>query len=155
MYVLKQGDIPTRAKEHKMSKTPDFMEYFKGLMDGSMVDTKSASAMFASANEYTAKFNKIALVAAEKSAELSNAWVKDPLQKLEAFSKPMSEPTEAAKLTSEIAAAQMQATPEHLAKFAEVAKSAQMATIELLMAAGKDVQSEVTAAAKKTVAKAS
>jgi len=44
--------------------------------------------------------------------------------------------------------AQAQATPEHVAKFAEVAKSAQMATVELMMAAGKDFQAEAVKTVK-------
>lgn len=136
-----------------MTKTPDYMDYFKSMMSGDMMDAKSAGAMFASASEYTAKLNRIALEAAEKSAELSNEWTKESLQKLEAFGEPISEPTELAKITSEIAAAHAHEAPEQLAKFAEVAKAAQMATIELLMSAGKEAQSEVAAAAKKTAAK--
>ncbi len=135
-----------------MSKTPDPMEYFKAIMNGDVMDVKSASAVFTSASEYAAKLNRIALEAAEKSAELSSVWTKESLKKLEAFGEPLSEPTQIAKISSEIAAEQAQEAPEHLAKFAEVAKSAQMATIELLMTAGKQAQGEVAAAAKKATA---
>lgn len=136
-----------------MSKTPDPLEYFKAIMNDGMMDVNSASAMFAGASEYAAKLSKIALEAAEKSAELSNAWTKQSLKKLEAFGEPLSEPTQIAKISSEIAAAQAQEAPEHLAKFAEVAKSAQMATIELLMSAGREAQNGVADAAKKAAAR--
>ena len=136
-----------------MSKTPDPLEYFKAIMSGDVMDAKSAGAVFAGASEYTAKLNRIALEAAEKSAELSSVWTKESLRKLEAFGEPLSDPTQFAKVSSEIATAQAQEAPEHLAKFAEVAKSAQMATIELLMTAGKEAQSEVAAAAKKAAPK--
>ena len=104
--------------------------------------------MVRDAAEFGAKFNKIALDTAEKNAELANAWMKDSLGKYAAFTKVQAEPADYAKVASEVATAQAQATPEHVAKFAEVAKSAQMATVELMMAAGKEFQNEVVKTAK-------
>ena len=109
--------------------------------------------MMKNAAAFGAKFNKIAVETAEKNAELSSAWVKESLGKYSAFSKVQGEPADYAKVVSEVVSAQAQATPEHVAKFAEVAKSAQMATVELMMAAGKDLQNEVVKTAN-TVTKA-
>ena len=44
--------------------------------------------------------------------------------------------------------------PEKLSAYAEVAKAAQLEAVELFVAAGKDVQAEVVAAAKDVTAKA-
>ncbi len=41
---------------------------------------------------------------------------------------------------------------ENLAAFAEVAKKVQMETVELMMAAGKDMSEDATAAVKKATA---
>ena len=45
--------------------------------------------------------------------------------------------------------ASAEAAAEHMAAFAEIAKKVQMDTVELMMAAGKDVQEEASAAVKK------
>jgi hypothetical protein len=41
---------------------------------------------------------------------------------------------------------------EHMAAFAEVAKKVQMETVELMLAAGKDLSEDATAAVKKATA---
>ena len=51
---------------------------------------------------------------------------------------------------TEFASASAEAAAEHMAAFAEVAKKVQMETVELMMAAGKDMQNEATAVATKT-----
>lgn len=131
-----------------MTNTPDFAKMFQDMFSGKMGDTKAMNDMVKDAAEFGAKFNKIALETAEKNAELSTAWVKESLGKYSAFTKTQGEPADYAKVVSEVVSAQAQATPEHVAKFAEVAKSAQMATVELMMAAGKDFQNEVVKTAK-------
>lgn len=132
-----------------MTKTPDYTKMFQDMFAGKFGDVKAVNEMVQSAAEYGAKFNKIALDAAEKNAELSNAWMKDTLSKYGAFTKTQSEPADYAKVAADVMTAQAQAAPEHVAKFAEVAKSAQMATVELMMAAGKDMQAEIADTAKK------
>lgn len=131
-----------------MTTTPDFTKMFQDMFSGKMGDMKAVNDMVKDAAEFGAKFNKIALETAEKNAELSTAWVKESLGKYSAFTKVQGEPADYAKVVSEVVSAQAQATPEHVAKFAEVAKSAQMATVELMMAAGKDFQNEVVKTAK-------
>jgi phage-related protein len=136
-----------------MTKTPDYSKMFQDMFAGKFGDTKAVTDMINDAAEFGAKFNKIALDTAEKNAELSSAWMKESLAKYDAFTKVQAEPADYAKVVTDVVSAQAQATPEHVAKFAEVAKSAQMATVELMMAAGKDFQAEVAKSAK-TVAKA-
>jgi hypothetical protein len=136
-----------------MTNTTDFTKAFQDMFSGKFGDVKAVNDMVRDAAEFGAKFNKITLDTAEKNAELANAWMKDSLGKYAAFTKVQGEPADYAKVVSEVASAQAQATPEHVAKFAEVAKSAQMATVELMMAAGKEFQNEVVKSAK-TAAKA-
>jgi len=131
-----------------MTNTPDYSKMFQDMFAGKFGDTKAVNDMVKDAAEFGAKFNKIALETAEKNAELSTAWMKDSLTKFDAFTKVQAEPADYAKVTADVVSAQAQATPEHVAKFAEVAKSAQMATVELMMAAGKEIQNEVVKTAK-------
>ena len=137
-----------------MAKTNDFTKAFQDMFDGKLFNMAPAEDMIKEANEFGAKFNKIALEAAEKSADLSYAWAKDSMDKMEAFTKVQKDPADVAKLSTDVISEQAQATPERVAQFAEVAKTAQMATVELMMAAGKNMQAEVAAATKKATAKA-
>lgn len=134
-----------------MTKTIDYTKTFQDMFAGKFADVNAVNDLVRDAAEFGAKFNKIALDAAEKNVELSNAWMKDSLGKYSAFTKVQSEPAEYAKVAADVASAQAQAAPEHFAKFAEVAKSAQMATVELVMAAGKEFQADAVKAAKSAV----
>lgn len=134
-----------------MTKTVDFTKAFQDMFAGKFGDMNAVNDMVRDAAEFTAKFNKIALDTAEKNAELSSAWMKDTLAKYAAFTKVQAEPADYAKVAADVVSAQAQAAPEHVAKFAEVAKSAQMATVELMMAAGKEFQAEAAKVAKTAV----
>lgn len=92
----------------------------------------------------------VAFDAAEKSADISSAWTKETLARLTEMTKVKAEPTDYAKAMTDFASASAEAAAEHMAAFAEVAKKVQMETVELMMAAGKDLQNEATAAATKT-----
>lgn len=131
-----------------MTKTPDYTKMFQDMFAGKMGDMNAVNDMMKDAAEFGAKFNKIALDAAEKNAELASAWAKDSFAKYDAFTKTQAEPADYAKVAADVFSAQAQATPEHVAKFAEVAKSAQMATVELMMAAGKEFQAEAVKTVK-------
>lgn len=99
--------------------------------------------------ELNEKLSGLALTAAEKSTEISTKWTKDTLAKLSDMTKVKSDPAEYAKAMTDFAKAQAEASSEYMAAFAEVAKKMQMETVELLMAAGKDMTDEATTAAKK------
>ncbi len=134
-------------------ETPDFTKAFENMF--SAADTSAFADVFKNATEFSSKFSDIAIKAAEKNAELSQAWTKETLSKIETISKPQSDPSNYAKVVSEITTAQAQATPEHLAAFAEVAKKAQMDTIELFMSAGQEAKTKAETAVKRATKKAS
>ena len=56
------------------------------------------------------------------------------------MSKAKAEPADYAKAMTDFASAYAEVTAEHMAAFAEVAKKVQMDTVELMMAAGKDIE---------------
>jgi hypothetical protein len=91
----------------------------------------------------------VALEAADKSTEISTKWTKDTLSKLGNVATVKEEPADYGKAVTDFASAQAESTAETMAAFAEVAKKVQMETVELMLAAGKDMQEDVTAAAKK------
>ena len=53
------------------------------------------------------------------------------------------------KIASDFLSTQTQSAPKHMAEFAEVAKKAQLETIDLIMKAGKDAQEEFSSVTKK------
>ncbi|MEJ6708429.1 MAG: phasin, PhaP [Amylibacter sp.] len=127
--------------------TEEFFGAFK--MDTNMFDDASKNA-----SEFSVKLGKIALAAAKKNAELTNAWTAETLKAVEATNKIQKDPSAYATIASELASAHAQAMPEKLSAYAEVAKAAQLEAVELFVAAGKDVQAEVVAATKDVTAKA-
>ncbi len=131
--------------------TNDFMKSFENLFSeipGNYSDVLKNAA------EYNAKFYKVALDAARENAELSQAWTKEAIAKAEKLAVVKDEPADYAKVTADFVTEQVQATPEHVAAFAEVAKKAQTKTVELILAAGKEMQVEASKVAKKATKQA-
>jgi hypothetical protein len=98
------------------------------------------------------KLTSVALNAAEKSAEISNTWTKQTLAKLNDLSKNPVDHVDYSKSLTDFASAQAEVAAENIAAYAEVAKKVQMDTVEVMMAAGKEL-SEEASAAFKTAAK--
>ena len=65
------------------------------------------------------------------------------------MSSTKEDPADYTKAMTDFASAQAEMAAEHMAAFAEVAKKVQMDTVELMLAAGKDMGEEATAAVKK------
>ena len=132
-----------------MTKTPDFTKVVQDMMASFPVDASAFQNAFKSQAAFGEKMSKVALEAAEKSTEISSKWAKETLAKLSAAAKAKAEPTEYTKAATDFASSAAELASENLAAFAEVAKKVQMETVELLMAAGKEVSTEATAAVKK------
>ncbi|MDG1353167.1 MAG: phasin family protein [Sulfitobacter sp.] len=144
--------------------TPDMTAMLKDVMGAFKVDTSAMNASFKTSATLNEKLSGVALTAVEKATEISSKWTTDTVAKLSEMAKAKSEPADYAKAMTDFATAYSEAASEHMAAFAEVAKKVQMETVELMMAAGKDMSSEaqsamtkatsdVTAAAKKATAK--
>jgi len=132
-----------------MTKTTDFTKVMQDMMASFPVDTSSFQNAFRTQAAFGEKLSKVALEAAEKSTEISAKWTKDTLAKMSAAAKAKAEPAEYGKAASDFASAAAEMAAENLAAFAEVAKKVQMETVELLLAAGKEVSSEASAVVKK------
>ena len=131
------------------AKTQDFTAIFKDMAGAFPMDTKAMEEQFKNQTALAEKMSGVALDAAGKSAELSAKWTKDTISKMEAMSTAKSEPADYAKAMTDFASASAESAAEHMAAFAEIAKKVQTQTMELVMAAGKDMSEEMTAAAKK------
>ena len=100
--------------------------------------------------EFNSKLSKIALDTFKKNTELSQEWSKETLNSLETFTKTQKNPSDYSKVINDFVTQQTQSSPKHIAEFAEIAKQAQLDTIDLYMSAGKEMNEEMTKTAKKT-----
>jgi hypothetical protein len=132
-----------------MAKTQDFTAMMKDIMGAFPVDTKAVEDAFKTQAALNEKLTSAALAAAEKSSELSSKWTKDTLAKLGDVAKVKEEPSDYAKALGDFASAQAETAAENMAAFAEIAKKLQSETVELMMAAGKDMSEEASAAVQK------
>ncbi|MDX1780861.1 MAG: phasin family protein [Thalassovita sp.] len=137
-----------------MAKTQDFTAIMKDMMGAFPVDTKAVEDVFKTQAALNEKLTAAALSAAEKSSEISGKWTKDTLSKLSDVSKVKDEPADYAKALSDFASASAETAAENMAAFAEIAKKLQTETVELLMAAGKDMTEEASAAVQKAAKEA-
>ncbi len=132
-----------------MAKTQDFTAMMKDMMGAFPVDTSAMEDAFKNTAALNEKLSAVVLGAAEQSSEISSKWTKDALAKMSGVSKVQADPADYAKSATDFASASAEVAAENMAAFAEVAKKVQMETVELLMAAGKDMGEEATAAVKK------
>ncbi len=135
-----------------MAKTQDFTKVMQDMMGAFPMDASALQGAFKTSAALGEKMTKVALEAAEKSTEISSKWTKDTLSKVGEFAKAKAEPTDYTKAMTDLASSAAEMAAEHLAAFAEVAKKVQMETVELMLAAGKDMQEDATAAVKKATA---
>ena len=132
-----------------MAKAQDMNAVLKDMMGAFPVDTAAMEDAFKTTASLNEKLSGVALTAAEKSAEISSKWTQDTLAKLADMSKVKSEPADYAKAMTDFASASAEAAAENLAAFSEIAKKVQTETVELMMAAGKDISEDASAAVKK------
>ncbi len=132
-----------------MAKAQDINTVMKDIMGAFPVDTKAMEDAFKNQAALNEKLSGVALTAVEKSAEISNKWTKETLAKLNDITKAKAEPADYAKAATDFASAQADVAAENMAAFAEIAKKVQTQTMELVLAAGKDMSEDMTAAAKK------
>lgn len=129
-----------------MAKTQDFTGIMKDMMTGFPFDALKVQDAFDAQAAFGQKMTKVALEAAEKSAEISTKWTKATIERASNVTQVKQDPTDAGKAMSDFAASQAELISENLAAFAEVAKKVQMDTVELVVAAGKDLGEEAAAA---------
>lgn len=137
-----------------MTKTPDMTKMVQDMMASFPVDNSAFQNAFKTQAAMAEKMSKVALEAAEKSTELTSKWAKDTLAKVSGVTTAKADPADYSKAVSDFASAASEMATENLAAFAEIAKKVQMETVELMLAAGKDMTEETTAAVKKATSEA-
>ena len=135
-----------------MTNAPDMTKMMQDMMAQFPMDTSAMQTAFKTQAAMAEKMSKVALEAAEKSTEITSKWAKDTIAKMADVSKAKTEAAEYSKSASDFASAAAEMAAENMAAFAEVAKKVQMETVELMLAAGKDMSEDATAAVKKATA---
>lgn len=135
-----------------MANTQDFTKYMTDMMGSFPMDTAALTDAMKSQSAMAEKLSKLALEAAEKSAEISNKWTKETLAKMGPVTTAKEDPADYAKSVTDFASASAEVAAENMAAFAEIAKKVQMETVELMLAAGKEATEDATAAVKKATA---
>ena len=137
-----------------MVKANDYTKMMQDMMATFPMDAKAMQDAFKTQAALGEKMSKVALEAAEKSTEISTRWTKSALTQMGDVMKMREEPTDYSKAMTDFASATAETAAENMAAFAEVAKRVQMETVELMLAAGKDMSEDATAAMKKATAEA-
>lgn len=135
-----------------MAKTNDYTKMMQDMMAAFPMDARAMQDAFKTSAALTEKMSKVALEAADKSSEISMRWTKQTIAQLGEMSKVREEPTDYTKAVTDFASSSAEVAAENMAAFAEVAKRVQMETVELMLAAGKDMSEDATAAMKKATA---
>lgn len=131
------------------TKTNDVTKMMQDMMASFPMDATAMQDAFKTQAALSEKMSKVALEAAEKSAEISAKYAKETIAKMGELAKVKDEPTDYTKAMTDFASAQAELVAENMAAYAEVAKKVQMETVELMLAAGKDFSEDATAAVKK------
>jgi hypothetical protein len=134
------------------AKTTDYTKMMKDMMGAFPMDMSAMQDAWKTSATFGEKMSKVALEAADKSAEISSRFTHDLIGKLAQVTKVKDEPADYSKALTDFASAQAEMLAETMAAYAEVAKKVQMETVELMLAAGKDMSEDATAAMKKATA---
>ena len=137
-----------------MTKQPDFTKYMTDMMGAFPMDTSAMQEAFKTQAAFAEKLSKVAIDAAEQSAEISHKWTRETLSKMAPVAEFKEEPADYAKSMTDFASAYAEVSAENMAAFAEIAKKVQMETVEIMMAAGKEAQEDATTAVKKATSQA-
>ncbi len=128
---------------------PDYTRIMQDMMAAFPSDMSAYQDTFKSYASFGERMSKVAIDAVEKSTEISTKWTKETLSRMNDAAVVRDEPADYGKAMTDFASAQAEMTAETMAAFAEIAKKVQMETVELMLAAGKDMSEDFTAAAKK------
>ena len=126
-----------------------FDEYTKNIEKFTNQNPFFSTNSIESALEFNSKLSEIAIDTFKKNAEITQEWSKETLGALEKLTKTQKNPSDYTKVVNDFVVEQSQSSPKHLAEYAEIAKKAQLDTIDLYMTAGKEINEEMTKSAKK------
>ncbi|MCZ0964251.1 Phasin [Paracoccus benzoatiresistens] len=122
-----------------MTMIPDFTKTMQDVMASFPSDMSSIQDALRSQSLLGEKLARVALAAAERSTEISARWAKDSITRMGELAAVRQEPSDYAKAVSDFASRSAELAAEHMAAYAEIAKTVQTDTVNLMLTAGKDI----------------
>jgi hypothetical protein len=139
-------------KENPMANTPDYTRMMQDAAASMRLDTSKLQDAMRSSAVYGEQLSQVALAAAAQSAELSARWTRETLAKLGDVTKVKEKPEDYSKALSDFAQAQAAMMNDHMAAFAEIAKTLQTRTVEVMLDAARKASDETQEAVKSAAA---
>ncbi len=102
-----------------MAKTNDFTKIMQDMMSAFPVDSRGMQDAFRTSAALGERMTRVAVEAAEKSTEITAKWTKDTLGRIHAMAKAKDEPAEYTKAVTDFASASAEMAAENMAAFAE------------------------------------
>ncbi|WP_172293564.1 Phasin [Pseudoruegeria sp. HB172150] len=113
------------------------------------LDMSTLVEQFRTSAELGEKLAKVALQAAERSNDLSTKWAKETIAELGSVASAKDEPSAYAQAAGTFFSSQGTLASENLMAFAEIARSVQEQTIEIMLNAGKAAAEDAADAMNK------
>lgn len=127
-----------------------YANVMKGMLGEFPVDAGVFKNAFRQQASIMDEMSRVVLAAAERSTEISATWTKSTLGELGCVTNVQDDPSGYTKAMSEFAIAQAELSARSMEAFADVAKTAQVRTIELMLATDKNPSNGASRAARKS-----
>ena len=137
------------------TKNTDYTKMVQEMMGAFPMDMSAMQDSFRNYASFGERMSRVALDAAERSAEIQHKWTRETLAKMAPVATVKDDAADYAKAMTDFASSAAEVSAENMSAFAEVAKKVQMETVELMLAAGREVQSDATEVMQKATAQAS
>ncbi|MBM3612729.1 MAG: Phasin [Alphaproteobacteria bacterium] len=135
-----------------MNKPADVTKMMQDMMNVFPFDNAAMQDAIKSQAALGEKMTRVALDAAEKSTDITAKWTRETITRLGEMTRVKADPADYSKAATDFATQAAELAAENMAAFAEIAKKVQMETVEIMLAAGKDLSEDATAAMKKATA---
>lgn len=135
-----------------MAATIDFTRLVQEMTSAFKMAPATLQDAFAKQAAFGEKLSKIAFDAAERSCDLQAKMSRETLSKLSELTRARSDVSDYSKAASDLAAQGGEMASDTMAAFAEIAKKAQLETVELMISATKTLQDSAGAAVKSAAA---
>ena len=126
---------PTRRS--MMSTLPNYAKIYTEFLPKFASEYTEFNEVFKKSAEFQEKVSQIALKAIQNGNEVTGTWTTETLGRLENVVSAKSETADYAKAIGSFSSAQIESTSEKMAEYAEIARKAQIDTMEIFLSAGK------------------
>jgi hypothetical protein len=131
-----------------MSQTNEFTKAFKDLMGSTPFDAAAGPDAMKAQLAIGEKLARVALDSAARSSDITTKWSNETIGMIREAAKSHADPADQVKALNGIAEQYVKVTSEAVAAIADTMTKAQIAALELLMAAGQEAAAQQSSAKK-------